>query len=137
MIQMNPVWTHYCATQMEEWLSWLQTVHINSYLELTERFIATHPYWVPSSNNDEQQSLFHRLIANTDFISSLSDKGLLVWANSNFIDFIEALKPYGSRYVDIRRIVDFLNLHLEWFTRVYQFFRADTILYLREQGRNL
>ena len=134
---MNPIWTHYCVTQMEEWLSWLQTVHINSYLELTERFIATHPYWVPTSNNNEQQSLFHRLIANTDFISSLSDKGLLVWANSNFIDFIEALDPYGSRYVDIRRIVDFLNLHLEWFTRVYQFFRADTILYLREEGRNL
>ncbi len=136
---MNPIWTHFCSHKMEDWLSWLRTVHINSYLELTERFIATHPYFVPSETHfdDTQNQLFQKLIVDWDFINSLSDKGLLVWANSNFLDFIEALEPYGIKYPDIRRLTTFLRLHLEWFTRVYQFTRADLILELRESGRNL
>ena len=136
---MNPIWIHYCASQIEDWLNWLNSIHVNSYLELTERFITTHPYFVPTNKSfgEDEVGLFQRLIVADDFIYGLSDKGLLVWANSNFIDFVEALEPYGSRYVDVRRMTDFLKLHLEWFTRVYQFFRADLILELREQGRNL
>ena len=136
---MNPIWTHYCANQMQTWLEWLNTVHLNSYLELTERFIVTHPFFVPTNSNftDTQQGLFDKLVMDKSFISSLSDKGLSIWANSNFVDFIETLEPYGSRYPDIRRLTNFMNLHLEWFTRVYQFFRADMILELREEGRNL
>jgi len=124
---------------MEAWLEWLNTVHINSYLELTERFIATHPYFVPNQNNfdDSQQGLFDKLIMDRAFITTLSDKGLSIWANSNFKDFVICLEPYGVRYPDVRRLTQFMNLHLEWFTRVYQFFRADMILELREEGRNL
>ena len=61
---MNPIWTHFCTHKMEEWLSWLRSVHINSYLELTERFIATHPYFVPSETHfdDQQNQLFQKLI---------------------------------------------------------------------------
>ena len=75
---MNPIWTHFCSHKMEDWLSWLRTVHINSYLELTERFIATHPYFVPSETHfdDTQNQLFQKLIVDWDFINSLSDKGL-------------------------------------------------------------
>ena len=136
---MNPIWTHYCANQVESWLAWLNTVHINSYLELTERFITTHPYFVPSSSNfdEAQQGLFDKLIMDRDFINTLSEKGLSIWANSNFVDFIACLEIYGVRYPDVRRLTNFMNLHLEWFTRVYQFFRADMILELREEGRNL
>ncbi|HCX21319.1 MAG TPA: hypothetical protein DHN29_05350 [Cytophagales bacterium] len=136
---MNPVWNAFCAGKMEDWLEWLRTIHVNSYLELTERFIATHPFFVPkdASFSDKDNQLFERLVMDWNFIQSLSDKGLLVWANSNFEDFIEALEPYGIRYPDIRRLTTFLRLHLEWFTRVYQFYRADLILELREAGRNL
>ena len=42
---MNPVWNAFCAGKMEDWLEWLRTIHVNSYLELTERFIATHPFF--------------------------------------------------------------------------------------------
>jgi len=68
---------------------------------------------------------------------SLSDKGLSVWANSDFSDFLDALEPYGIRYREIRNLSDFLRLHETWFRRLYQFFRADIIMYVREQGRNL
>jgi hypothetical protein len=50
---------------------------------------------------------------------------------------LDALEPYGTRYREIRHLSDFLRLHENWFRRLYQFFRADIIMYLREEGRNL
>lgn len=136
---LNPIWTHYCANHMEGWLSWIRGVHLQSYLELTERFIHSHPFYTPNETDfsEETNDLFNRLIANREFITGLSDKGLSVWANSGFSDFLDALEPYGSRYRDVRHLSDFLRLHENWFRRLYQFFRADIIMYLREQGRNL
>jgi len=40
--EINPIWAHYCATQMEDWLTWLGNVHTRSYVELCERFIELH-----------------------------------------------------------------------------------------------
>ena len=136
---LNPIWTHYCANHMEGWLSWIRGVHLQSYLDLTERFIHSHPFYTPNETDfsEETNDLFNRLIANREFITRLSDKGLSVWANSGFSDFLDALEPYGSRYRDVRHLSDFLRLHENWFRRLYQFFRADIIMYLREQGRNL
>ena len=136
---LNPIWTHYCANHMEGWLSWIRGVHLQSYLELTERFIHSHPFYTPKETDfsEETNEFINRLIANREFITRLSDKGLSVWANSGFSDFLDALEPYGSRYRDVRHLSDFLRLHENWFRRLYQFFRADIILYLREQGRNL
>jgi hypothetical protein len=138
-MSLNPIWTHYCANHMEGWLMWTRGVHLQSYLELMERFILSHPFYTPNEADfsEETNDLFNRLIANREFIISLSDKGLSVWANSGFSDFLDALEPYGSRYRDIRHLSDFLRLHENWFRRLYQFFRADIIMYLREQGRNL
>lgn len=139
VIHLNAIWTHYCANQMESWLTWLRSVHLQSYLELIERFIIAHPFYTPSEADlsAENNELFNRLVANRDFIMSLSDKGLSVWANSDFSDFLDSLEPYGSRYRDIRHLCDFLRLHERWFIRQYQFMRADIIMFLREQGRNL
>ena len=139
MIHLNAIWTHYCANQMEGWLTWLRSVHLQSYLELIERFIIAHPFYTPSEADlsAENNELFNRLVANRDFIMSLSDKGLSVWANSDFSDFLDALEPYGSRYRNIRNLCDFLRLHERWFIRQYQFMRADIIMFLRQQGRNL
>jgi hypothetical protein len=136
---LNPIWTHYCANHLEGWLTWIRGVHLQSYLELMDRFIRSHPFYTPDEADfsEETNDLFNRLIANRDFIMSLSDKGLSVWANSGFIDFLDALEPYGTRYREIRHLSDFLRLHENWFRRLYQFFRADIIMYLREQGRNL
>jgi hypothetical protein len=124
---------------MEGWLTWIRGVHLQSYLELTERFIRSHPFYTPSETDfsEETNDLFNRLVADRDFIMSLSDKGLSVWANSDFSDFLDALEPYGIRYREIRNLSDFLRLHENWFRRLYQFFRADIIMYVREQGRNL
>jgi len=138
-MSLNPIWTHYCANHMEGWLTWIRGVHLQSYLELTERFIRSHPFYTPSETDfsEETNDLFNRLVADRDFIMSLSDKGLSVWANSDFSDFLDALEPYGIRYREIRNLSDFLRLHETWFRRLYQFFRADIIMYVREQGRNL
>jgi len=138
-MSLNPIWTHYCANHMEGWLTWIRGVHLQSYLELTERFIRSHPFYTPSETDfsEETNDLFNRLVADRDFIMSLSDKGLSVWANSDFSDFLDALEPYGIRYREIRNLSDFLRLHENWFRRLYQFFRADIIMYVREQGRNL
>ena len=110
---LNPIWTHYCANHMEGWLSWIRGVHLQSYLELTERFIHSHPFYTPNETDfsEETNDLFNRLIANREFITRLSDKGLSVWANSGFSDFLDALEPYGSRYRDVRHLSDFLRLH--------------------------
>jgi len=138
-MSLNPIWTHYCANHMEGWLTWIRGVHLQSYLELTERFIRSHPFYTPSETDfsEETNDLFNRLVADRDFIMSLSDKGLSVWANSDFSDFLDALEPYGIRYREIRNLSDFLRLYETWFRRLYQFFRADIIMYVREQGRNL
>jgi len=138
-VSLNPIWSHYCALQMEDWLTWLRSVHLQSYIELLTRFIIAHPFYTPSETDlsDETHDLFYRLVANRDFILSLSDKGLSVWANASFSDFLDCLEPYGTRYRDIRNLCDFLRQHETWFNRQYAFFRSDIILYLREQGRNL
>jgi len=81
--------------------------------------------------------IFNRLMINEDFIGSLSDKGISVWANSGFQDFVEALRPYGNRYPEIAQIITYFETHLQWFRRVYQFLRAEMIMQLREEGRSI
>lgn len=136
MATVNPVWASFVSEQMEEWLEWLRNIHINSYLELSERFMALHPYYIPTES-DSPAPLFEKLMVNFDFINSLSDKGALVWANSNFLDFVDALRPYGRIYPEIRMVVDFFDQYILWFKRVYQFLRANLILHLRESGRSI
>ena len=134
----NPVWDRFCALQMESWIEWLRNIHLNSYFELGERFIHLNPYFYPESKDNEHiVPTFEKLMVNRDFLDSLSDKGILVWANSNFADFILSLKPYSRLYPEISHVINFFETHIVWFTRVYQFLRADLVMQLREEGRQI
>jgi len=135
--EINPIWSRFCAIQLETWLEWLRNIHLRSYFDLGDRFIMLNPYYYPSAEDQEALPIFNRLMINEDFIGSLSDKGILVWANSGFQDFVEALRPYGNRYSEIAQIITYFETHLQWFRRVYQFLRSEMIMKLREEGRSI
>ena len=90
---VNPVWASFCARKIENWIDWLSNIQIDSYLELSERFIALNPHYVPSDNDlaSSTGQTFERHMIDEQFISSLSDQGLLIWANSGFGEFVLAL----------------------------------------------
>lgn len=136
---VNPVWASFCARKIEDWIEWLRNIQIDSYLELSERFIALNPHYVPSDTDLSSSSgqTFERLMIDEDFIGSLSDQGLLVWANSGVADFVLALDAYSRVSVEIRRVTRFFAKHLAWFERVYAYLRAELIADLREQGRRI
>jgi hypothetical protein len=136
---VNPVWASFCARKIEEWIDWLSNIQIDSYLELSERFIALNPHYVPSDSDLSSSSgqTFERLMIDEQFISSLSDQGLLVWANSGVGDFVLALDAYSQVSIEIRRVTRFFAKHLAWFERVYAYLRAELIADLREQGRRI
>ena len=31
--EINPVWARFCQVQIEGWLDWITSIHVNSYLE--------------------------------------------------------------------------------------------------------
>lgn len=136
---VNPVWASFCARKIEEWIDWMSNIQIDSYLELSERFIALNPHYVPSDNDlaSSAGQTFERLMIDEQFISSLSDQGLLVWANSGVGDFVLALDAYSRVSIEIRRVTRFFAKHLHWFERVYAYLRAELIADLREQGRRI
>ena len=68
---INPVWARFCTVQIDDWLDWITSIHVNSYLEMAERFIALNPFYVP----DTEEDIFDQLMINEDFLSSLSDTG--------------------------------------------------------------
>lgn len=136
MDSINPVWAKFCYDQMEVWLDWLRNIHIQSYIELSEKFMDLNPYYVPIDDEDTAP-IFSKLMVNAAFIDSLSDVGVKVWAESEFTDFIIALYPYSLRYREIRQVVQLFEQNLEWFQRVYRFLRANLIAYLREKGRSV
>ena len=103
---------------------------------MADRFIAFNPFYVPNTEED-RTPLFDQLMVNEEFLSSLSDTGLSVWANSSFRDFLVALQPYGRVDKQLQYVIDFFETHVAWFSRVYQFVRASAIMELREQGRQI
>ena len=71
---INPVWASFCARKIEDWIDWLRNIQIDSYLELSERFIALNPHYVPSDTDLSSSSgqTFERLMIDEDFIGSLA-----------------------------------------------------------------
>jgi len=133
----NPVWKRYVAENVEKWLTWLKNVHIPSYIDLTQRFINLNPsYRPPPENLHDEQDLLRQMLWNEEFIFSLSDKGLLVWANGNVSDLVDELRVYQS-IKEIRIVCDLIESNLSWFERVYSFTRADIISYLRNSDKNI
>jgi hypothetical protein len=137
-MSVNPVWAKYCSEQIINWLNWLRNISIRSYLELSQRFVDLHPHYVPdSSSQSEASELFDRMIVNEEFFHQVTDAGVLVWANSGFEEFLEALELYAPRYPEIKQVCLFFRRNLHWFKRLYQFFRAELILQLRAEGRSI
>jgi len=136
---LNPIWVRFCSERMGDWLEWLRNVDIASYLELSERFIDLNPYYLPSGKRTPIQytDTFTRLMVDEEFMGAISDKGLLVWANSNFLDFLDALDVYAIAYPEIKVVSRYFERHIGWFNRLYAYLRAKLILQLREEGRNI
>jgi hypothetical protein len=124
---------------MEDWLTWLNNVHVLSYVELCERFIELHPYYTPTQGKtfNDSMELLERMFLNDAYIHSLSDIGLRVWANSSIADFVNALEIYANRYPDLRTVRNFFMRNLAWTDRLYRFARAEIIADLRESGRDI
>jgi len=133
----NPIWRKYVSEQMADWLEWLKNIHLRSHFDLLEKFIELNPHFVPTDHDsaDRDMRLLERLLWNPEFVNGLTDKGIQVWVSSTIGDFLDELKIYSSRFNEIQKVSDFLNSHIAWFERVYAFIRADTVSYLREQGR--
>lgn len=133
----NAVWTRYVAQHVEEWVRWLRNVHIPSYTDLTERFMLLNPHYRPPPDaiHNETDPLL-KMLWNEEFVSSLSNKGLQVWANGTVAQFLDELRTYNG-FLEIRKVCDFMEANLAWFERVYAFIRADIIQYLRAIGRDI
>jgi hypothetical protein len=133
----NPVWKRYVAENVEKWLTWLKNVHLPSYVDLTQRFINLNPaYRPPPESLHDEQDLLRQMLWNEEFIMTLSEKGLLVWANGTVADLVDELRNYQN-IKEIKIICDFIDSNLLWFERVYAFTRADIISYLRSMGKSI
>ena len=83
---------------------------------MCERFILAYPYYVPNKNSEiDDKGLFEKLMINEDFIDSLSDKGVFVWYNSDFYDFIDELIPFYDEFEEINKIRSFFIKYDWWF----------------------
>ena len=133
----NPVWSKYVSEQMPDWLEWFRNIHLKSYVELAAKFIQLNPYYVPSDDGSEAVEIFDKMIVNRNFFENVTDAGVRVWANSGFHEFVEALDLYAHRYPEIALVCKLFNQNINWFKRIYQFLRAELIMELRNDGRNL
>ena len=134
----NPVWRHYVAEMIPNWLRWCRNVHLPSHIDLMNRFVALNPGYIPvrdTTNSDI--AMVKDMLWDEKFLLSLSDKGLAVWANGTIGELIDEMRPYARQFQEIEQIANFMDSHLSWFERVYAFCRADIISFLRSQGRNI
>ena len=134
----NLVWRRYVSEMVEKWLRWCRNIHLPSHIDVMQRFIALNPGYIPSSDTTNSDiALVKDMLWDADFLLSLSDRGLQVWANGTIGEFVDEMRPYGRKFPEIRIISDFIDANLSWFERVYAFGRADIIRFLRDEGRNI
>jgi len=133
---LNPVWVRYTSLHIEDWLRWMRGVHLRSYVELTERFIDLNPHYIPTGK-EENLSLLDNLLMDREFVESLSDTGIKVWADSSLMDFVRVLEIYSGRYSEISMVVNLFKRQIQWLDRLYRFARAEIIQDLREAGRKI
>jgi len=137
----NPVWRLYIAEQAADWLRWLKNIHLNSYQELTQRFILMNPNYMPGDSQSFEEgdvsNLFNKLMVNREFILRLSDTGIIVWVNSSIKDFLDELRPYSIVNREFRTLYNLINNNSAWFHRQFQFLKEDLLLYVKENGRQL
>ena len=132
----NPIWQRYVALQMPKWLEWIANNSIISHVEMAQRFIVSHPYYIPNTNSDDKiNEILDKLIMDRKFIDSLSDKGAKVWYYSNFNDFLTALRPFVDHYPELKPLVRLFERYLWWFERTYAYLREELAEHLKSQGR--
>jgi len=133
----NPVWKVFISNQVPIWLEWFSNIHLKSYLEMSERFIMAYPYYTPNKEDDfDKKGLFEKLMIDEKFIDSLSDKGVFVWFNSDFYDFIDELIPYCEEFDEIDKIRSFFIKYDWWFNKLHTSLRNDLLDYYHSKGRS-
>ena len=106
----NPVWRHYVAEMIGDWLTWCRNVHLPSHMDVMNRFIALNPGYIPvRSMSNPDISLVRDMLWNEAFITGLSDKGLAVWANGTVGELVDEMRPYGIKFKEIATVCDFIH----------------------------
>jgi hypothetical protein len=125
----NPIWRAFVAQQMKVWLDFFRNHHVDSYIDMMEKFIRLHPYYIPNAEDlgTDSGNLIRRMLWNQDFNDKLSDKGLQVWAASPFSEFIEELTVYNHEYQEITALTAMFSRHSLWFERIYAHLRRKII----------
>ena len=136
----NLVWRRFVAMQLPEWVSWFKNHHVPSHIDMIQKFIITHPYFIPYPKEVKEYAIDNEFLAslmlNREFFDSLSDKGCEVWYNSTFSDFIDELRPYQQPYNDFKHIINLFDKYSWWFNRVYSYIRVELAEYLENLGRS-
>ncbi len=133
----NPIWNRYINTKLEEWLTWVANHSLDSHTALLKKFILANPYYIPNFEKGlDLDDFFIKMIYDETYLSGLSDKGLTVWYNSDFHDFLQSLMPYTIRNKDLRKIYDFLIKYIWWFDRQYSVVRKHLSEKFEAEGRS-
>lgn len=136
----NLVWKRFVATQLPVWLEWFKNHHVPSHVDMIQKFIITHPYFILQSNEVEKYAadneFLDTLMMNKEFLESLSDKGCEVWYNSTFSDFVNEIRPYQDVYREFRYIIKLFDKYTWWFERVYLYIRFELAEHLESIGRS-
>ena len=107
---LNPIWKKYVALQMPTWLEWIANNPLISHIEMLQRFILTHPYYIPNFYEDNSSTeLLMNIFNNEDFINSLSPKGIDIWYHSNISEFKDVLIVYNEKYPDLNLIINLIS----------------------------
>jgi len=140
LLMSNLVWRRFVATQLPDWIAWFKNNHVPSHIVMIQKFIMTHPYFIPNAKEVEryavENELLESLMVNKEFLESLSDKGCEVWYNSTFLEFVDELRPYEGIYKEFKYIVKLFDKYNWWFNRVYLYMRNEIADHLESIGRS-
>ena len=134
---LNPIWKKYVALQMPTWLEWIANNPLISHIEMLQRFILTHPYYIPNFDEDNSSTeLLMNIFNNEDFINSLSPKGIDIWYHSNITEFKDVLIVYNEEYPDLNLIINLISKYEWWFERTYSEFKKNILIQYQSLGGN-
>lgn len=133
----NPIWNRYINLKLEDWLTWIANHSLDAHLGLLRKFILGNPYYIPNLENGiDSDEFLITMLYDEEYLSSLSNKGLSVWYNSDFHDFLQSLMPYTLRNKDLRKLYDFLIKYIWWFDRQYSVIRRYLADKFESEGRS-
>lgn len=125
------------ALQMPTWLEWIANNPLISHIEMLQRFILTHPYYIPNFDEDNSSTeLLMNIFNNEDFINSLSPKGIDIWYHSNISEFKDVLIVYNEKYPDLNLIINLISKYEWWFERTYSEFKKNMLIQYQSLGGN-